>query len=292
VNVALVTCARLGALDPDDEPLAAALAARGARVEAPVWNDPAVAWGAFDLVCTRSTWDYHLDRDAFLGWLDRVAAASRLVHAPGVVRWNSHKGYLADLERRGAAVTPTRFFGAGERVDLRQVLAEQGWREGVLKPSVGLDSFGVVRIEPDAVDRAQEHLETTLAGREVMLQPYLASVADHGERCLVVLDGHPSHAVRKNSAFLGGRHVGPEGRSVPIADDERAVAERVLAAARDELATRGVDPVLRYARVDLARDASGAPLLMELELVEPTLFFTTAPGAAERFADALLRAAA
>jgi glutathione synthase/RimK-type ligase-like ATP-grasp enzyme len=232
VKVALVTCARLGRIDPDDEPLAAALAGRGAAVEAPVWNDPAIDWSAFDLVCTRATWDYHLDREGFLRWLERVAAESRLVHAPGVVRWNSHKRYLADLERRGIPVTPTRFVDAGTTVDLRQLLAEEGWTDAVLKPAVGLDSFGVMRVEPASLDAAQAHLGTTLAGRDAMVQPYLASVADHGERCVVMLDGHLSHAVRKNSAFKGGRHVGPEGRSVPIADDERAVAERVLEAVR------------------------------------------------------------
>ncbi|HWN80615.1 MAG TPA: hypothetical protein VNM87_00825, partial [Candidatus Udaeobacter sp.] len=123
-----------------------------------------------------------------------------------------------------------------------------------------------------------EHLAQH-ASRDMMVQPFLASVETEGEHCLVFLAGELSHAVRKNSLFLGGRHVGPEGIAVAIAPDEAAAARRVLDAA-------GADDLL-YARVDLARDATGAPVLLELELVEPTLFFKEAAGSAERLAAAL-----
>jgi O-ureido-D-serine cyclo-ligase len=125
----------------------------------------------------------------------------------------------------------------------------------------------------------QAHADAVLAERDLMIQPYFASVEEPGERCLVHVDGRFSHAVRKRSHFLGGRHVGPEGLAVEAAADERDAAGQVLSLAGAEKAL--------YARVDLARDADGRPCLMELELVEPTLFFAVAPEAAERMVDAL-----
>jgi glutathione synthase/RimK-type ligase-like ATP-grasp enzyme len=288
MRVALVTCTRLGGLDPDDVPLAEALERRGARAEAPVWDDPAVDWGAYDVVFLRSTWDYHLAREKFLGWLDSVEPRTRLVHGPGIVRWNSHKSYLTRLAALGAPVIPTVVLHAGRRDSLQGLLQDKGWEDAVAKPAVGLDSFGIVRLQAGD-PQGEETALRLLAERDLLVQPYVPSVADHGERCLVVLDGHLSHAIRKNSFFMGGRHVGPEGRSVPIADDERQTAELVLEAARSDLAASGVSGRIRYARVDLARDAQGQPRLMELELVEPTLFFTTQPGSADRMAEALLR---
>jgi O-ureido-D-serine cyclo-ligase len=148
-----------------------------------------------------------------------------------------------------------------------------------VKPAVGADSFGTVLAAPDTVAAAQAHADALLRERDVMIQPYLRSVEEPGERCLVHIDGRFSHAVRKRSHFLGGRHVGPEGLSVEAAEDERAEAARVLRAA-------GAEDAL-YARVDLARDDAGRPCLMELELVEPTLFFSGAPGSAARMVDAL-----
>jgi O-ureido-D-serine cyclo-ligase len=149
----------------------------------------------------------------------------------------------------------------------------------MLKPAVSADSFATVRAERHAPGTGQQHLDAHLAGRDMLVQRYLPMVAEPGERCLIFIDGRYSHAVRKRSLFLGGRHAGPEGRVVEAAEDERATARNVLKHS-------GFDPL--YARVDLLRDESGEPRLMELELVEPSLFFDEGPGSADRFAEALL----
>jgi glutathione synthase/RimK-type ligase-like ATP-grasp enzyme len=279
MRIALVTYRRLPDLDPDDRPLAAVLTARGHEVTAALWDDPALDWKRFDLVMLRSPWDYFHRRDEFLRWAERTAAATRLWNPLPLIRWNSHKGYLLQLREQGAPVIPTEIVNKGGTVDLRARMAANRWTRAVVKPAVGADSFGTVLAAPDGMDAAQAHADQLLAERDLMIQPYFASVEEPGERCLVHIDGHFSHAVRKRSHFLGGRHVGPEGLAVPAAEDERAAAAVVLrlAKAGDAL----------YARVDLARDDDGRPCLMELELVEPTLFFTTAPGAADRRADAL-----
>lgn len=280
VDVALVTCAERPGLDADDEPLARALAERGLATEARVWDEPGADWSAVRLAVLRSTWDYYLRRDEFLAWAERTSAATTLLNPLEVVRWNTHKGYLRALGARGAPVVPTVYVDAGSRPVLGEILAREGWARAVVKPAVSADSFGTVRVATDALAEGQAHVEALAARGDVMIQPYLAAVETYGERCLVFLDGQLSHAVRKRSLFQGGRHAGPEGIAVAPAPDEAETARRVLEVAQGEK--------LLYARVDLARDDAGTPLLLELELVEPTLFLRSAPGAADRLADALV----
>jgi glutathione synthase/RimK-type ligase-like ATP-grasp enzyme len=208
-----------------------------------------------------------------------VAEATRLLNPLDLVRWNSHKAYLLELQARGADVIPTEIVPARTAVDIRERMADRRWSRAVLKPAVSADAYGTILVDEATIAAGQAHADTLLAERDLMIQPYFRSVEEPGERCLVHIDGRFSHAVRKRSHFLGGRHVGPEGRAVEAAEDERAAAARVLSAAGAERAL--------YARVDLARDDSGRPCLMELELVEPTLFFTVARGAAESMAEAL-----
>ena len=232
----------------------------------------------------RSPWDYLHRRDEFLAWAARAAATTRLWNPLDLVRWNSHKSYLVELGERGAVVIPTEIVPAGSTLDVRARMAGHGWTRAVLKPAVSVDAYGTILVDEGGMAAAQAHADALLAERDVMIQPYFKSVEEPGERCLVHIDGRFSHAVRKRSHFLGGRHAGPEGVPIEAEADERAEAARVLRLA-------GAEGAL-YARVDLARDEGGRPCLMELELVEPTLFFTGAPGAAERMADALQARAA
>jgi hypothetical protein len=280
--VALATCRDLPELDPDDRPLAAALRARGLEVEVALWDDPDYDWGGARIVLLRSTWDYFRRLPDFLAWAERVARATTLLNPLEAVRWNLDKRYLVELAGRGAPVVPTLLLERGARVDLAALLAERGWRDFVLKPAVSADSWETYRLDADRLEEASAHLARLLPERDLLVQPFLAAVESNGERCLVFLDGRFSHAVRKNPLTRGGRWAGlPEGVPVEAERDELDAAARVLAACPFD--------ALLYARVDLVRGAGGEPLLLELELAEPTLFLADAPAGLERLVAALLR---
>jgi glutathione synthase/RimK-type ligase-like ATP-grasp enzyme len=265
VRLALVTSAALPDCTDDDRLLLPALAARGIAGEPAVWDDPAVDWAAFDAVCVRSPWDYHLRVDAFEAWV-RALPVPAANPAPTLL-WNTRKRYLDELAARGVPVIPTRRL-AGSLADL---LADTGWGEVVVKPEVsaaGRDTW-----------RARAGFEP--GEGSWLVQPYLPAIEDEGEWSLVYLDGAYSHAVRKLPAagqFLV--HVEHGGRVVAGEPDEalREAGDRTIAA---------VGP-LPYARVDLVRGPDG-PLLMELELVEPELFFRFDPASPDRLARALAR---
>ena len=262
--IRIATCAELPEVDVDAAPLADALRKAGIAARLLAWDDPAVAWDAAGPTLLRSTWNYALDVQAFLAWIDRVAAAGPLWNPAHVVRANVFKRYLVALGARGVPTVPTTLVERGATATLPH-------KKLVIKPEVGAGSLGAKVFEPGD-PAAAVHLAALTATGAALVQPYLASVDDYGERSLIWIDGALTHAIRKSPRFAGDAEsvTGPH----PIAADERAVAEAALAPYAGEIL---------YGRVDLARDGVGAPCVMELELVEPSLFFSKLPGAADRF---------
>lgn len=287
-RVLLATCAELPDGDEEDGALlVAACHSAGLDASWAVWNDPAVDWSAAALTVVRATWDYTSHPVEFRRWSD----ATPNIHNPGaVLRWNSDKAYLRDLERAGIPTVPTTWAGVNEPAQ---------WPEGrefVVKPTVGAGSLGAGRFAAGEFSAAGEHVRSLhAAGRTAMIQPYLAGIDEVGETGLVFIDGMFSHAIRKapmlapDTVFSLDRTV---SRALFMAEritarqpasDELDLAESALRAA---LAILGLDDALLYARVDLLPGEHG-PVLIELELTEPSLFLSEQPAAADRLAEAM-----
>jgi len=279
--VALVTCLSMPEPDLDEPVLLSAVRARGLDATMVPWDDESVDYSAFDLVVVRSAWNYLHRPEAFHAWADRVSAQTKLRNDARTIRWNTDKIYLGELEQRGVRVVPTAFVDRGAVTSLASLMDERGWDRVVVKPRISAGSFETYAFRRSEVtDGVLAHC---CADRDVMVQPYVASVDGYGERSLVFVDGVCSHAVRKSPRFAGGEeHVD----AVPIQDDEHAFAQDLLAKLPDSLSGD-----LLYARVDLARDSANAPMLMELELVEPSLFLLQGPAALARLVAAIERLA-
>ncbi|MCM0675418.1 hypothetical protein NCC78_12070 [Micromonospora phytophila] len=287
-RVALVTCTELADLDPDDRLLLAPLARRGVTAVPVVWDDPAADWSAYDLAVLRSPWDYAPRRDEFVSWADTVPT---LANPADVVRWNTDKRYLAELSAAGVPTVPTGWVAPGERWEPP---AEHG--EYVVKPAVSAGSQDTGRYDladPEHRRLAAAHVRRLGdAGRLAMAQPYLTAVDTAGETALLFLAGPDgpvfSHAIRKGP-MLTGPDLGPDGLYKPEEITTRTATPEQLAVAEKTLAVvpGGVQRLL-YARVDLIPGPDGNPVLVELELTEPSLFLGYADGAPERLADAIL----
>lgn len=283
IDVAVATCVLLPEPDDDLAPLLEALRTGGLSAEALGWDDPQaeVRFTSARTTVLRSTWNYAEKPAEFLAWVDRVAASSTLHNGRATIRWNTHKSYLLDLAARGIPTVPTHLARRGETASLDRILRDRGWSEVVVKPAVSAGSRQTIRVGRASLDRGEAHLRSLAAREDVLVQPYLGSVEGHGERAIVWIDGETTHAVRKSPRFLGDAES--VSAAVPIAADEAELARRAVAAA---IAATG--PLL-YARVDVARDDRGTPCLMELELVEPSLFFARSPAALDRYVAAVKR---
>ena len=280
-DVLLVTCADFPDGDEDGPQIVDALQRAGIGAEWRAWDDASAPWSS-TLAVLRSAWDYTLRRDDFLAWARSVP---RLLNPYDVVRWNSDKVYLNDLELAGVPVTPTAVVARGETY-----AAPQAWGEVVVKPSVGAGSRGAGRFESPSA--AADHVRTLhAAGRTALVQPYLAGVDTAGETALVYLDGVLSHAVRKGPMLPTGTAHGVHAYSlfVPenIAAREASAQEITVGDAAVRYLQDRFGPLL-YARIDLLPAPDG-PVVVEAEVTEPSLFLSFSDGAVDRFAAALVR---
>ncbi|GGU80434.1 ATP-grasp domain-containing protein [Lentzea flava] len=279
MKVVFASCAALPKGDGDEDELVEVLRRDGVDVGWQPWGEPVDA----DLVVLRATWDYTERLDEFLAWCESVPALANPVR---VVRWNTDKSYLVELASHGIAVVPTAVVEPGE---------EPRFPDGefVVKPAIGAGSRGAGRFTDHA--KARAHLEGL--GVKALVQPYQSSVDAHGETALVFFAGEYSHSFHKGPMLAqglaeseSGLYVEEKLRAIEPSDRQLALANRVLDVAAERLSLQRKD--FLYARVDVVEGEDGEPLLLELELTEPSLGFKqTGEEAASRFS-AVIRASA
>lgn len=288
-TIALVTAEAARDLDEDLPPLESALRQAGAEVAIAEWDRPH-DWSRFDIALLRSTWDYPQRLAEFFDWAGDVSTRTKLLNPLQVVKWSSDKHYLRDLARAGVPTVLSRFIEAGESASWRiaELLSEPGVEEFVVKPAIGAGSRDAQRFGPEEQDAAAEHAQRMLSQkRSVLLQPYLSRVDEQGETALMYFEGQFSHAIRKGPLLK--RKEGPTQELFA----RETITARVPDAAELRVATRALQALPfetpLYARVDLIRDEKNEPVVLELELIEPSLFFPFAGGSAQRFAAAVLK---
>ncbi|WP_197455009.1 ATP-grasp domain-containing protein [Stieleria varia] len=252
-------------------------------VEVP-WSRPVIPWSQFDAVVIRSPWDYQASPARFLDTLaDIESAGTRLLNPLHICRWNLDKTYLRELQQKGVPIVPTQWFGQIDRAQLECLIDEhQETLPVVIKPTVGAGATGIYLVS--SVD-SQEFASALqhYCDRPAMVQSFLTTIQTVGEYSLFYFAGQFSHAIikkPKSGDFRVQEEHGGLIESVTPTDALLRVAEQALAA---------LDEVLLYARVDLVVLDDGSPAVIELELVEPSLYFPYDTKSATRFAMALDR---
>jgi glutathione synthase/RimK-type ligase-like ATP-grasp enzyme len=267
----------------EDRLVCDALSRHGVQATRADWADPNVDWSTFDAAVFRTTWDYFDRFGEFQRWLDRVESEVALINPAPLVRWNWDKHYLLQLQDAGVAIVDTVFFERGDQVDLPAELETRGWSDAVLKPAVSGAARHTYRIRSGEAAAHQARLDTLLASEAMMLQPFVDSVLTDGELTAVVIDGQVTHAVRKRAKpgdFRVQDDFGGTVHSHVLTDDEVRFAQTAFEACPTAPA---------YGRLDMVRDADGQLRAMELELIEPELWFRFHHPAADAFAEALVR---
>ncbi|MEM7055016.1 MAG: hypothetical protein AAF446_10800 [Pseudomonadota bacterium] len=248
------------------------------------WADTSIGWSQFDAILIRQTWDYFEQYDEFTAWLNRVEQQTRVVNPVPVMRWNADKRYLVELAEAGVATVPTQVFERSPTApDLAGLMDQQDYTAAVIKPAVSGAGRETWRIARSQAEQQQSRWQSLLAQEDMLLQPFMPDILESGEVSLVVIGGEVTHAVHKIAAPGEFRVQDDHGGSVHPHQPTRAeiaLAEQAISAVSGEVA---------YARVDLVESPLG-PQVMELELIEPELFFRNAPLAAQRLAEAVFSA--
>lgn len=290
MKIALATCSVMPSEFTDDQLVISELSQLGAEVTYEPW-DAELDWTAFDVVGVRSPWDYSRRRDEFVTWAESVGPG--LHNSAPLLRWNSDKTYMGDLETAGLPVVETAFVEPGSDWSGSDA-------EVVVKPSISAGGRDTGRFTPALLDDARALIETIHAsGRTAMVQPFQPSVDEIGETALVFIDGRFTHSLRKRSVLQPDEVAPVRTTDLMVAEamydpdlvvsgayepDELELAEQIVGFVGERF---GYVPL--YARVDMLRDAKGVPVLLELEAVEPNLYFNQAPKAAADLAQAILR---
>ena len=263
--------------------------ALGWSVDMVSWRDPAVDWNLYDAVYICTPWDYPEDPDAFFDVLERIdASGALLVNSLDLVNWNLEKTYLRDLESRGATIVPSLWFEHYDPDAVAAAFATFGTDRVVIKPVVGANAVDTFVLDARLAEAMRDKLASTFEARACVMQPFIANIQVEGEYSLFFLAGAYSHAIRKvpeSGDFRVQEEHGADILSVEAPDRLIDEATHVVGM---------VEPQPVYVRADFVRDGDDY-LLMELELIEPSLYLRTNAGAPERFArafDAHVRSAA
>ena len=278
---AFLTLDEIGDYVIDDEHAIEPLTELGWQVSTVSWRQTNIPWSDFDLVIIRSTWDYWNDVPTFLNTLERINRETKLANRLDLVRWNLVKTYMRDLEERGIGIVPTLWARSLEADSFAKYQKELGMDEIVVKPVVGANGDDAFRVsQGDTLERLQS-IAARFFNRDCMIQPFMPNIISEGEYSLFFFSGQYSHAILKTPAeseFRSQEEHGGEIRSIVPQD-------KLLKRARQAMDT--LSPAPLYARIDFIRNDADDFLVMELELIEPSLYLRMDAQAPGRFAAAI-----
>jgi glutathione synthase/RimK-type ligase-like ATP-grasp enzyme len=276
MRVALITGAEMAKPDPESHLLIHELGVLGITSELISWRAP-LDWSLFDLVVIRTPWDYFLHLEEFLSWVEDVEQVTRVLNSSRVLRWNSHKKYLKELSSFGVPTVPTVWVTKNQ--ECADLLNSIEWPIVVVKPAVSIGAIGALKGKSQD-NLVKQHLEEELKKGDVMIQPFLESVADFGELSLIYFNGVYSHSILKKPQ-QGDYRVQDAYGGTNAAFEPEIEAQKI-----GDLVLSYLPDFSLYARVDLVK-YQNQWLLMELEAIEPELFLPIAPQASVRLAKAI-----
>lgn len=259
-----------------------ALQDRGFRVTRKSWSDPEFDWSSTKAVLFRTTWDYFDRYEEWKGWLEKVNQVTEMINPYSLVQWNMDKHYLRDLQEKGVNIPETHYVEIGVVTKLAALFAQKEWTECILKPCISGAARHTYRIDLSNIYEHEPIFQKLIQEEAMMLQPFQKNVVEKGEISLMVMGGQFTHAVLKIAKAGDFRVQDDFGGTVheyQPTSEEIAFAEKAVAAC---------DPQPFYARVDIIRDNNNELAVIEMEMIEPELWFRLNPKAAEVLAGSII----
>lgn len=265
----------------EDQLVITELIIRGLTVKKVAWSDPDFDWSTAKYALFRTTWDYSERFIEFADWLMDVSVKTKLINSYDLISWNLDKHYLTDLKGAGINTVETYFLEQLDGRTLAEVHKELGWSHTVLKPCISASAKDTYELAEETRATYEEKYRELIAGEPMMLQPFQNSILERGEVSLMMINGEHTHSVLKTTKPGDFRVQDDFGGSVHDYEptpEEVDLAKRIIEAC---------ETIPLYARLDMINDDSGNPAIIEVELIEPEMWFRKNPEAAEKLADAV-----
>ena len=266
----------------EDRLLQSALENHGLKVGRKSWSDPKFDWSKTKQVIFRSTWDYFDRIEDWQDWLKRTNEVTHMINPFPLIEWNMDKHYLADLRQKGINIPDTAYLEKGSKRTLTEIFDQKGWHTCMLKPCISAAARLTFKIDRENLLEHEEIFQRHIRHEAFMLQPFQTNITKLGEVSFMVMGGQFTHAVLKRAKAGDFRVQDDFGGTVHpyhASEEEIAFAEKAIAAC---------EPKPLYARVDVFRDNNGELAVIELEMIEPELWFRMKPEAAEVLAKAIV----
>jgi glutathione synthase/RimK-type ligase-like ATP-grasp enzyme len=281
MKIALLTCEKLPDLTPQDRPLIAELARHDITATAVIWDDPSINWSDFDYLVFRNTWDYFEKETEFNLWLDQIEKLGiKTLNPIAIIKQNKHKFYLREMEQQGIKILPTLFIDKTTNLNLKELMPSH-WKKAVLKPAFSAGSYLTEVFEAADVEKINTQYKTIASEKDLLLQQFMPEIQTVGETSFIFFNKKFSHAVNKKPVpgdFRIQVQFGGIYRLTHPDDELIAKAQKIV----DTFTGK-----LLYARVD-GIVIDNALHLMEVECIEPDLYFNLSEGSLERFVDAIV----
>ena len=281
MKVGILTCARLPELLESDQQLIPLFHKHSITAKAVIWDDESIDWTTFDYLLFRNTWDYYQKEVAFNDWLQKIESLGvKTLNPIATIQKNKHKFYLKELQNKGVLILPTIFVEKNSNKNLEAVLPED-WQKIVIKPAFSAGSYLTKLVDRSEIATIQDEFQEHLLTKDFLLQEFRPEIKDLGETSFIFFNGNFSHAINKKPTDgdfrvqiqYGGKYSLVEPR-IELINQAKQVLEQIT-------------EKLLYARIDGIVKENQLHL-MEIELIEPDLYFDIAIGSKERFVEAFL----
>ena len=282
MKIAILTCEKLPDLNPEDRKIIPALAKHNIEATAAIWDDKTINWNDFDYLIFRNTWDYFEKETEFKIWLDQIAQLEiKTLNPIKIITQNIHKFYLREMEKQGITILPTVFIDKTEHLNLVELIPPH-WKKAVIKPAFSAGSYLTEVFEISEIQAISEKYKTIAADKELLLQEFMPEIQTLGETSFIFFNKKFSHAVNKKPVEGDFRVQSLFGGKYTLVQPNKEVIEK---------AQKIVDSLpkdLLYARVDGIL-IENELYLMEIECIEPDLYFDLSENSLERFVAAIIK---
>ncbi|WP_035673703.1 RimK family alpha-L-glutamate ligase [Flavobacterium sp. 83] len=281
MKIALLTCEKLPDLTPEDQKLIPELAKHNIEAKAVIWSDKTINWSDFDYLIFRNTWDYFEKETEFTIWLDQIEKSGiKTLNPIGVIKQNIHKFYLREMEKREIKILPTVFIDKTSNLDLAMLIPTK-WKKAVIKPAFSAGSYLTEVFERSDIPRINKQYKTIASEKELLLQEFMPQIQTLGETSFIFFNKKFSHCVNKKPVDGDFRVQSQFGGKYNLVQPSQELIEKA------QKITETFPENLLYARVDgivIDNDL----YLMEMECIEPDLYFNLSPDSLERFVAAIV----